>query len=310
MPSPYYGGESIAIRDSDNLTLLPTHQGTILQLDTNTGVFTPYVEHKGHPLGLEFDQVGNLIIADAEKGLLKVTADKTIQVLTNTFDGDAYGFVDDLDIASDGKIYFSDASAKQWIRDHNAPPYRASQFDIIEHGGHGRLYVYDPTTQTTELLLDGIQFANGVALSANEDFVLVNETGSYRVLRYWLKGELAGTSDVFISNLPGFPDNITRTHNGGFWLALAKPRNALLDALSNWPLLRASVTRLPAFMAPVGKDYDYVLRLDASGRVLQTLQDPDAAIGMITSAIEHNNRVYLGSLTSNKVGIYTKPNGF
>lgn len=52
----------------------------------------------------------------------------------------------------------------------------------------GRLLAYDPKTRATRVLLGGLFFANGVALSGKEDFVAVAETGSWTVRRYWLKG--------------------------------------------------------------------------------------------------------------------------
>jgi hypothetical protein len=55
--------------------------------------------------------------------------------------------------------------------------YAASLLDINEHGGHGRLLVYDPQTGETTTLLDGLNFANGVAVGHDQSYILVNETG-------------------------------------------------------------------------------------------------------------------------------------
>ena len=37
--------------------------------------------------------------------------------------------------------------------------------------------------------MEELSFANGIALSKEEDFLLVNECGASRIWRYWLKGE-------------------------------------------------------------------------------------------------------------------------
>jgi sugar lactone lactonase YvrE len=59
--------------------------------------------------------------------------------------------------------------------------------------------------------------------------VLVNETGAYRISRYWLTGPKAGTHDMFIDNLPGLPDNLA--FNGSNRLvALYAPRSACSTA--------------------------------------------------------------------------------
>ena len=65
----------------------------------------------GRPLGLKFDAAGNLVIADAKKGLIAMAPNGDIVALATHHNGVRMKFVDDLAIASDGKIYFSDASA-------------------------------------------------------------------------------------------------------------------------------------------------------------------------------------------------------
>ena len=83
------------------------------------------------------------------------------------------GFADDVDVARDGMIYFSDASSKFGPNEY--------MLDMLENRPHGRLLRYDPATKETSTLLDELYFANGVALSQNEDFVLVAETYRFRI---------------------------------------------------------------------------------------------------------------------------------
>lgn len=70
-------------------------------------------------------------------------------------------------------------------------------------------------------MLDGLYFANGVAVSPDQSFVLVAEMVRYRVRRYWLDGLERGTVDTFVENLPGFPDNIRSNGKGTFWIGLS-----------------------------------------------------------------------------------------
>ena len=79
--------------------------------------------------------------------------------------------------------------------------------------------------------------------SARTKLSLVNETGSYRTLRYWLKGEKAGTSDIFADNLPSFPDNITFNGKDRFWVAIYAPRTAIADTLAPSACARLSCAR-------------------------------------------------------------------
>lgn len=42
----------------------------------------------------------------------------------------------------------------------------------------------------------------------------------YQIQKYHLKGPKAGTSELFMENLPGFPDNINLGEDGLFWIGL------------------------------------------------------------------------------------------
>ncbi len=253
----------------------------------------------GRPLGLHFDKEGNLIVADSFKGLLSIDPEGQLKVLSTEQGGLPYGFTNDVDIAADGTIYFSDASHK----------FGQTQFmeDLIEHGAHGRLLAYHPESGETELLLDDLQFANGVAIDPAQQFVLVNETGFYLVRKYWIAGPKKGQNEVTIDNLPGFPDGISTGTNGVFWIALASPRNGLMDKLGPKPFLRKVVMRLPGFLRPKPVQYSFVVGINGDGKVLHNLQDPDGAYAPITSVQEHEGMLYFGSIIESAFGRFPVP---
>ena len=68
-------------------------------------------------------------------------------------------------------------------------------------------YRYDPKTKMSETLLDDLYFANGIALSDNEDYLLVNDLVRTRVLKYHLRGSKKGQTEVLLRT-PGYPDNL------------------------------------------------------------------------------------------------------
>ena len=199
------------------------------------------------------------------------------------------------EIAPDGTIYFSISSRKFSSLDHNGS-YEASLLDIMEHGGHGAVLSFKPHSGDVEIVLDGLNYANGVAVSGDGYFLLVAETGHYRVLRHWLAGAKAGTTEVLLDNLPGFPDNLRRGLGERFWLGLAAPRNHLLDALSDKPLLRSVVQRLPAFLRPDAMPSSHVVAFNGEGEILANLHDPDARIPTLTGALETPTLLYLTTL--------------
>jgi hypothetical protein len=56
----------------------------------------------------------------------------------------------------------------------------------------GMLLKYDPASGTTTCLLDGIFFANGLALAADESYLVLAETYSLSLLKIWLSGPKVG----------------------------------------------------------------------------------------------------------------------
>jgi sugar lactone lactonase YvrE len=179
-------------------------------------------------------------------------------------------------------------------------------YDLLEHQPNGRLLAWDPQTQKPRTVLRGIYFANGVAVSPDQAFVLVAETGKYRIRRVWLKEPKLGQEDIFIDNLPGFPDGISSNGRDRFWLALVSPRQALFDRMLPHPFVRKMVVRLPKFLQPAPQRYSFVLGLDQSGRVVENLQNnsPDCYAG-IANVVERNGSLYFGSIGEDTVGRFT-----
>lgn len=273
--------------------------GRIVRLEEDGAVST-IASTGGRPLGMQFDAAGRLIVADAVRGLLAVTTAGGIAVLATEHDGLPFGFTDDLDIGADGTVYFTDASHR-----HGVHHFRR---DALEHRPNGRLLAWHPRDRRTELLADGLYFANGVALAADEASVLVNETWEYRITRVWLDGPKKGTREPFATNLPGFPDNLTRGPSGTFWVALFAPRNEAIDALAGRPFVRKVVARLPEALQPEPARHAFVLGLDSAGNVVHNLQhDAPDSYAPITSVLEHDGRLFFGSLWREGIGRIPAP---
>lgn len=286
--------EDVAI-DADGNIYGGFEDGRIVQLAANGTRPRVFADTQGRPLGLVFDREGNLIVTDAVKGLLSINKAGEVKLLADEADGVKFGCLNDLDVAADGTIYFTEASHKFPMSQHVS--------DLLEHQPNGRLLALDPKTQKPHTLLRDIYFANGVAVSPDQSFVLVVETGMYRVRRLWLRGPQAGQSDIFIDNLPGFPDGISSNGKDKFWLALVTPRQALFDRLLPHPFLRKVVYRLPKSLQPAPQRYSFVLALDPQGRVIENLQNGSSdCYSQIANVIEHNNTLYFGSIGEDTLG--------
>jgi sugar lactone lactonase YvrE len=286
--------EDVAL-DAEGRIYAGLQDGRIVQLQPDGTQPRLFANTHGRPLGLIFDRQGSLIVADAIKGLLSINSRGEIKVLATEANGVKFGCLNDLDIGADGTIYFTEASYK----------YPMSQFtsDLLEHQPNGRLLALSPQAQEPRTLLEGLYFANGVAVSPDQSFVLIAETGRYRIRRYWLKEPKQGMADVFIDNLPGFPDGISSNGRDRFWLALVTPRQAVFDKMLPYPFVRKIVFRLPKFLQPAPRRYSFVLGLDPQGRVVDNLQNnsPDC-YAQIANAVEHNGKLYFGSIGEDTIG--------
>lgn len=293
-----HGPEDVAI-DSEGRIYAGSEGGNIYRYTPATGLIEVYAHTGGRPLGLDFDANENLIVADAMKGLLSVDRGGKVKVLVNEHAGSALNFVDDVDVAPSGNIYFTDASSKFG--------YDEVFEDVIEHLPHGRVFVYDPMTESARMILGDLFFANGIAVSPDESFVLVNETTAYRVRKIWLSGSDAGRANVLIDNLPGFPDGISSNGEGVYWIAIYAPRSEALDWLAARRTLRAAMYRLPESLRPQEQDYGFVLGIDGAGSVIHNLQGPSGNYAPITSVEQFGDTLYLGSLTARAIGTVPAP---
>jgi sugar lactone lactonase YvrE len=272
--------------------------GRIVRFRADSSLPETFVNTMGRPLGMQFDREGNLIVADAFRGLLSITAERILTVLTDSAGGERLLFPDDLDIAPDGAIWFSNAS--QRFDQHHW------RMDFLETRPTGSLLRYDPRTRQTTVVLDRLMFANGVAIGPAAEYVLVNETIAARVTRLWISGPKAGIRETLI-NLPGYPDNLSSNGRGTFWVALPGIRNEGLERTWDGILIRRILTRLPEFVitSAIARPYSWVIGIDGEGKVRCNLQDSTGASGTVTSANEFDGVLYLGSITTSFVSKYS-----
>ena len=288
------GAEDIAY-DGVRYFYTGLEDGRILKFNQDNE-FVEFVNTGGRPLGMQFDNNNNLIVADSVKGLLSIAPSSEITILTDSVNAKKMKFVDDLDIAEDGTIWFSDASQRFGFSD--------TMRDFIEASMTGRLLSYSPATQKTKVEIDGLFFANGVALSPNDGFVLVSETGTGRIHRKWLKGAKKGKTDYFVNALPGSPDNISFNGVDTFWVAIAAKRDPKVDGMAKNTFLRTVVAGLPLEMLITSEPQAFIVGLDLNGNVKHNFQTQKNDYNSITSVNQYGNKLYVGSLHSPSYATY------
>ncbi|KAK9107140.1 hypothetical protein Syun_023151 [Stephania yunnanensis] len=257
----------------------------------------------GRPLGLQFNkQTCDLYIADAYYGLLKVTRNGGVATrLASSADNLPFKFTNavDIDPCTDS-VYFTDSSIffPRW----------AFALAVISGDKSGRLMKYDPRSQRVTVLLSGLRVANGVALSRNNNFILVAETAKNRVMRYWLEGPNARKYEVF-AELPTFPDNIKRNDKGEFWVALNNGRGTLdrvhrhgifnddryrgsLQSSSNTTCLKSELRS----STPVSKDA-VAIKFNEEAEILEVLSgEGGRALESVSEVEEYQGTLWIGSV--------------
>lgn len=275
--------------------------GRIVRFDPRRpDAFEVFADTESDPLGLEFDATGNLIVADSKRGLLEVSPGGVVRVLLDRVQNTPIDYCDDVGVATDGTIWFTDM--------YRFPPSDL-HMNAWEGIPSGRLIAFDRSRGEATVQLDRLRFANGIALGPNDNYVLVTEMLGARVVRLWLKGQRRGESDVFMDSLPGCPDNVTFDGVDMFWIALVSPRNPAFERWSSHAFLRSVVSKIPGIEPPhpfagfqAGEFYGCVIGVDTTGSVRVSLQSPPGGYGAITSANRYDDSLYLGSIRMQAVG--------
>ena len=302
VPVPAEGAEDVVVGTSgrdegavftgtaDGSLWRVSHDGRRVDLVANTG---------GRPLGLELDPEGRLLVCDARRGVLRVdTATGAVEHVTDAAGGRALVFCNNAAIAPDGTIWFSDSSAHHDI-DH-------WKDEMVQATRTGRLVRIAPDGLTS-VEVEGLSFANGVALSRDGSFVAVAETAGRSVVRHWLDGR---PDDLLVSDLPGYPDNIARGSDGLIWVTIASPTDPLVERLQHAPgWLQRSVTRVPDALQPKPRRTVRVQAYDDQGRLVHDVDIDTPRYHMVTGVREHDGVVWLGSLHEPAVASFRVTDG-
>jgi sugar lactone lactonase YvrE len=289
VPVPADGAEDVVVGTSgrdEGAVFTGTADGRIWRIGHDARRVDLVADTGGRPLGLELDGEGRLLVCDARRGVLRVdTVSGAVEVVTDTADGRALVFCNNAAIAADGSVWFSDSSAH-----HGIDRWKD---EMVQATRTGRLVRIAPDGRTT-VEVEGLCFANGVALSRDESFVAVAETAARTVVRHWLDGR---PDDLLVADLPGYPDNIARGSDGLIWVTLASPADAVVERLQRAPgWLQRVVTKVPERVQPRPRRTVRVQAYDDQGGLVHDIDIDTPHFHMVTGVREHDGVVWLGSL--------------
>ncbi|MGH3657669.1 MAG: SMP-30/gluconolactonase/LRE family protein [Micromonosporaceae bacterium] len=291
------GPEDVVVHDG--VVITGVVDGRILRVDPDSGRTETLADTGGRPLGIELYADGRLLVCDAHRGLLVCDRKSgRIETLVAEYGGRPLRFCNNAAVAADGTVYFSDSSAHFGVDNWRG--------ELIARSGTGRL-LRRTTAGEVDVLADGLQFANGVALAADESYVVVAQTGDYRLDRIWLTGDRAGHREVLVE-LPGFPDNLSTGSDGLIWVAVPNPRDPVFDVIVKTPpAVRRRLAGLPVWLQPRAKRYWRTMAVDGSGTVVHDLTGPGERFHMVTSVRQHDGQLWFGSLTEAGIAVADMP---
>ncbi|XP_074644473.1 adipocyte plasma membrane-associated protein-like [Tubulanus polymorphus] len=268
----------------------------------------------GRVKGMKVDKNGDLFAVDCYKGLFKIHLPsgeiENILAEGNGVDGKSFTFLNSLDISDDGIVYFSESSSK-WTR-------RDAKLEVIETNNFGRILAYDPVKNSSWTVADELYMANGIALSPDNSFLLINEMNRNRITRLYLKGPKTGMREIFLDNVPGYPDNIKLTPHGTYYIGLLVTRfssttglkkytRPFLDLIAPYPAIKRFIAKVtPMFVYNVFLPaHSYFIEVDSNGNIINSFHDPSGLVikGGMTEAFLYNGKVYLGHHETPFIGV-------
>jgi len=303
--------EDVILDRHDNLYAGSRHGDIVRFFPPDYERMEVYAHIGGQPLGMAFDRQDNLYVCIGGMGLYRITPDRKVEKATDETnrswrsvnDDSRLRLADDLDIADDGRIFFSEATVR----------YEMDEWPVesIEARGNGRIICYDPNTNTTHTAVSGLKFPNGICIASDGQSILFAETFGCTVKRYWFDGPKKGQVEMVMDNLPGYPDNINLASDGNYWLAMVGMRCPALDLAWRMPGFRRRMAkRLPVdewLFANINTGC--VIKFNEKGEVLESLWDLGGENHpMITSMREHRGHLYLGGILNNRIGRYKLAN--
>jgi ribose transport system permease protein len=304
--------EDVILDDDDNLYSGNRHGDIVRFFAPDYQRMEIYAHIGGQPLGMAFSKSGDLYVCVGGMGLYCVkyqtrqvekATDETGRSVLSVVDDSRLRLADDLDIAPDGRIFFSEATVRYEM--HEWP------IDSLEGRGNGRIICYDPNTGRTQTVLKNLVFPNGVCIASDGQSLLFAESWACRISRFWFDGPKKGKVEIVISDLPGYPDNINRASDGNYWVAIMGMRSPAFDLAMRSPAFRRRmVKRLgqDEWLAP-NINVGCVIKCNEQGEVLESLWDNTGKNHpMITSMREHRGYLYLGGISNNRIGRYKLEN--
>lgn len=222
--------------------------------------------------------------------------------------GRALAFCNDIEVSEDGqRIYFSEPFSYG-----HASMGGGTVGEAITLANNGRLWRHDLASGETRLIAEGYNFIDGVLYDlhpgqSREKSMLVSQTASFKLTRFFLAGPKAGTAQIVIEGLPGMADGIDRDENGIIWSGLIKMRSPASDWIHAHPWIKPLLLRLPYGMMPVTRETG-VMAFSADGATpLYYAQYKGPLLSSVASALPGPGGLYIAAVDPAQNGLTLLP---
>jgi sugar lactone lactonase YvrE len=207
--------------------------------------------------GLAMHPDGRLLVCVAGRGLAAVDAGGRQSWLNQAAD-QPLRCLTSVAAATDGTIFASEGSSRyepdDWCR------------DLMEKSHSGRLVACGPGLEGAKVLLGGLYYPYGLAISVDQRHLWFTESWAHRISRAEIGARTIATPNPVIGNLPGYPARLGRAATDGFWLSLFAVRTHLIEFV-----LREDDYR-NEMMRTIPQAFWIAPTLAATGHVLEPMQ--------------------------------------
>uniref|UniRef100_A0A1I7YKT6 Str_synth domain-containing protein n=1 Tax=Steinernema glaseri TaxID=37863 RepID=A0A1I7YKT6_9BILA len=239
----------------------------------------------GRPLGIRHLKDKEFVVADPYRGLLLVNMNnkshRVVLAAETLIEGAPMRFADDLDVLDEDTVLLSDCSTR-WELMHFF-------VEMLEMKPTGRVLKVDLRTGEVTVLARDLYFANGMQLFPDKQSIVVGESTAARLIRLYLSGPKAGQKEVFLDNMPGFPDNVRLSSDGkSFWVACYAARVldkfSFSDTVMEYPLVRRLILSLipgdllTHIFTAWKQKHAIAIQLSMKGEIIASLHDPSAKV--------------------------------
>jgi gluconolactonase len=154
------------------------------------GKLTVFMENTGRSNGMYFDSKGNLLsCADEKNEIWSITPDKKVKVLLTDFQGKKLNGPNDLWVAGNGDIYFTDPYYQRDYWERTKPEIEGQKVYLLKKGSSKAVVVDDQ-----------LQQPNGIIGTSDGKVLYVADIKDHKTYRYTIgKDGTLGDKQLFVS---------------------------------------------------------------------------------------------------------------